>query len=128
MLEMYKRNRFNEELVSERCGELVSLERRLQEVDVMLAQAAAVRRGPAGAQRCICGAPVLWGSHFCANCGRSVGEAPVIACVHCGTPLPAEASFCSRCGNPTGESAEAGAPASDGEPRGDTQAADARGG
>lgn len=129
MLEMFKRDRFNEELVRERCDELASIERRLQEVDVMLAQASAARRGPAGAQRCVCGAPVLWGSHFCANCGRSVGEAPVVTCVHCGTPLPAEASFCNRCGNPTGEPAETGTSAADGErPAGEEpQAADAGG-
>ena len=36
MLEMYKRDRFNNELVTERCDELIPLEQRLQDVDVML--------------------------------------------------------------------------------------------
>ena len=101
MLEMYKRDRFNDELVGERCAELVSLERRLQEVDGLLAQAAAPRR--AGGARCVCGAPVIWGSHFCANCGRPVGDSPVVTCVRCGNSLPAEAAFCARCGTPTAD-------------------------
>jgi DNA-directed RNA polymerase subunit RPC12/RpoP len=54
------------------------------------------RRAPAA--RCECGAPILWGSHFCANCGRPVGEAPVVACTSCGHPLPGDASFCASCG------------------------------
>jgi len=107
MLEMYKRDRFNHELVTERCDDLISLGRRLHEVDSMLAQAAAARRAPAGSTRCVCGAPVIFGSHFCANCGRPAGEAPVITCSQCGSPLPAEAVFCSRCGNPTADERDA---------------------
>jgi hypothetical protein len=103
MLEMYKRDRFNHELVTERCDELIAIERRLQEVDGMLTQVAVARRAPAGSSRCVCGAPVIFGSHFCANCGRAVGEAPVVTCPHCASPLPAEAVFCARCGSPTAE-------------------------
>ena len=29
-----------------------------------------LRPGPPGPARCECGAPLLWGSRFCANCGR----------------------------------------------------------
>ena len=73
MLEMYKRDRFHDELVTERCDELISLEQRLQDVDGMLTQAAVARRAPAGSTRCVCGAPVVAGAHFCANCGRPAG-------------------------------------------------------
>ena len=103
VLEMYKRDRFNDELVTEQCGELTTLEDRLREIDSLLAQAAS-RRAPSG--RCECGAPVYWGTHFCPNCGRPVGEAPVVTCVRCDAPLPAEAAFCARCGTPTGEPTE----------------------
>ena len=51
----------------------------------MLAAVAAARRAPPA--RCECGAPLLWGSHFCANCGRPVGAEPVVACANCGHPL-----------------------------------------
>jgi hypothetical protein len=103
MLEMYKRDRFNHDLVTERCDELIALERRLQEVDSMLTQAAVARRAPAGSTRCVCGAPVSPGSHVCPNCGRPAGEAPVVSCAHCGSPLPAEAVFCAKCGIPTAD-------------------------
>ncbi len=104
ILEMYRRDRFNHELVTDRCTELIGIEGRLQEVDAMLAQAALARRAPAGSTPCVCGAPIVYGSHFCANCGRAVGEAPVVTCSQCGSPLPAEAAFCAHCGTPTVES------------------------
>jgi uncharacterized Zn finger protein (UPF0148 family) len=69
---------------------------RLHELDSMLAAAAAGRR--ATTSRCECGAPVIWGSHFCANCGRPVGEQAVVTCSACGHPLPADAEFCPSCG------------------------------
>jgi hypothetical protein len=105
ILEMYRRDRFNHDLVTDRCSDLISIERRLQEVDAMLAQAALARRAPAGSSPCVCGAPIVYGSHFCANCGRSVGEAPVVTCSQCGSPLPAEAAFCAHCGTATVDSA-----------------------
>src|SRR3954454_21208288 len=61
MLEMYRRDRFREDLLAERCNELLGLDARLHELDEMLA--AARRRGGAGLGRCECGAPVPWGSH-----------------------------------------------------------------
>jgi hypothetical protein len=96
MLEMYRRDRFREDLLSERCTELLGLDARLHELDEMLA--AARRRIPAG--RCECGAPLPWGSHFCPNCGRPAGEQAVIACPECLHPLPADAHFCANCGAP----------------------------
>src|SRR5438309_39233 len=76
---------------------IVGLELRRQKLDSMLEAATTARRAPAA--RCACGAPTVWGSHFCANCGRPVGETPVVACSTCGHPLPADASFCASCGS-----------------------------
>jgi hypothetical protein len=93
MLEMYRHDRFGEELLREQCAEVASIEVRLQELDSMLASA----RQQVQTNRCQCGAPLLWGSHFCANCGRPAGD-PVSACQTCGHPLPADAMFCGNCG------------------------------
>jgi len=80
MLEMYRRDQFRQDLLVDRCVELGQLEERLAELDALLA--AAVSRGKTRpAARCECGAPIFWGSKFCAQCGRPVGEAP---------PLPVE--------------------------------------
>jgi len=68
---MVRRDAFREDLVYEQCSELIGIEERIQELDALLATATAVRRTPPAA-RCSCGAPILWGSHFCANCGRAV--------------------------------------------------------
>jgi double zinc ribbon protein len=97
VLEMYRRQAFRQDLVDEQSAELVSIEDRLRELDALLAVAASARRA-APAARCECGAPILWGSHFCANCGRSVGEQPVVACAGCGNALSAGAKFCAACG------------------------------
>ena len=70
-LEMYRRDRFREDLLLERCAELIGLEARIHELDVLLGTA---RRAPGVPKtaRCECGAPLLWGSRFCATCGRPV--------------------------------------------------------
>jgi predicted nucleic acid-binding Zn ribbon protein len=102
-LDMHRREVFRQELLDEKAREIVALEERLQELDSMLAAATAARR-PGSAPRCSCGAPILWGSHFCSNCGRPTGPA-VVTCVGCGGPLPADARFCSNCGR-VAESAE----------------------
>jgi hypothetical protein len=95
-MEMYRREQFREDLLAEQARDIANLEVRLHELDSMLAAAAAGRR--ATASRCACGAPIIWGSHFCANCGRPVGEEPVVTCSGCGHPLPADAEFCPSCG------------------------------
>ena len=100
MLEMYKRNEFRQNLVFEGCDELVGIEGRLAELDSLLAAAAVAPRG-GPASKCVCGAPIIFGSHFCANCGRPVGASPVVACSQCGNPLPADVRFCGNCGSPT---------------------------
>jgi hypothetical protein len=75
-LEMYRRDRFREDLLLERCAELIGLEARIQELDVLLGGTRALRAARARA-RCDCGAPLLLGARFCANCCRPVaGAAP----------------------------------------------------
>jgi hypothetical protein len=96
LLEMYRRDRFREDLLAERCNDLLALDARVHEIEAMLG--AARRRVPAG--RCACGAPLPWQSHFCPNCGRPAGT-PVVACSACGGPLAADALFCGRCGAST---------------------------
>ncbi|MGB2874199.1 MAG: zinc ribbon domain-containing protein [Gaiellaceae bacterium] len=102
-LEMYRRSTFRDELLLEHCREIVALEDRLRELDSMLAAVAGARRA---ATACECGAPIPWGSHFCANCGRPVGAEPIVACEFCGHPLPADAKFCAGCGRPSRSDAE----------------------
>jgi hypothetical protein len=94
ILEMYRRDRFREDLLSERCNELLGIDARLHELDEMLSAA----RSRVLAGRCKCGAPLPWGSHFCPNCGRPAGDRPVIACAECGHPLQGDARFCASCG------------------------------
>ncbi len=98
MLEMFRRDQFRQDLLVERCDELIALDERLQELDTLLAAAVSVRRA-APAARCACGAPLVWGSHFCANCGRPVtATPPVVGCAECGSALAADAKFCAVCG------------------------------
>jgi Double zinc ribbon len=102
MLEMYRRDQFRQDLLVERCDELIALDERLQELDTLLAAAASVRRAAPPA-RCACGAPLIGGSHFCANCGRPVAATPpVVACSSCGAAASAEARFCAACGQAVG--------------------------
>jgi len=97
MLEMYRRDQFKQDLLIEQCQEVLAIEGRLREIDELLEVSVAQRREGV-AHRCTCGAPIQWGSHFCANCGRQVGEEPVVSCANCGNALPAEAQFCANCG------------------------------
>jgi DNA-directed RNA polymerase subunit RPC12/RpoP len=113
-LEMYRRSSFRDQLLIDQCREIVALEDRLSELDSMLETVATARRAPS---TCECGAPVPWGSHFCANCGRPVGAEPVVACEGCSHPLPADASFCANCGR-------AVEPSDASEPEAEEQAAD----
>jgi Double zinc ribbon len=100
MLEMFRRDQFRQDLLVERCDELVALDERLQELDTLLAASVSSRRAAPPA-RCACGAPLVWGSHFCANCGRPVAATPpVVACAKCGAALAADAKFCAVCGHP----------------------------
>jgi hypothetical protein len=73
MLEMYRRDQFRQDLLVDRCSELIGLDARLAEIDALLDAALSIRRRPAA--RCQCGATILWGSRYCPSCGREV--APV---------------------------------------------------
>ena len=115
-LEMYRRSSFRDQLLIEQCREIVALEDRLRELDSMLESVATARRAPT---TCECGAPVPWGSHFCANCGRPVGAEPVVACEGCSHPLPADASFCANCGRAV-EPSDASEPEAEGPAADDT--------
>jgi hypothetical protein len=102
MLEMYRRDQFRQDLLVERCDELIALDERLQELDTLLAVSVSRRRAAPPA-RCACGAPLVWGSHFCANCGRPVAASPpVVACTSCGAAVAADAKFCASCGHVVG--------------------------
>jgi hypothetical protein len=118
MLEMYRRDRFRQDLLVEQCLEVVAIEERLREIDSLLEASLAARRSSIG-DRCECGAPIVLGSHFCANCGRPVSDEPVVACSNCGTALPADARFCASCGAPAPEEPQA-ARDGGGEPSGDS--------
>jgi hypothetical protein len=120
-LEMYRRSNFRDDLLIEQCREIVALEQRLHELDSMLEAVATARRAPT---TCECGAPVPWGSHFCANCGRPVGGEPVVACEDCGHPLPADASFCASCGRPAAPTEEESATEPEAGPEAELPAAD----
>ena len=93
LLEMFRRDRFREDLVRERCEELLEVDDHLAAIDSLLGLSWTL---PDQA-RSACGAPIMDGAEFCAACGRSVGDASR-QCVACGTALSAEATFCSRCG------------------------------
>jgi hypothetical protein len=70
-LEMYRRDRFNEALVIERCAELVAIEARVSEIDAMVSGAGLRRRQRA---ICACGAPILIGARYCPSCGRAFDD------------------------------------------------------
>jgi hypothetical protein len=98
MLEMFRRDQFRQDLLVDRCEELLALEERLQQLETLLAASVSVRRAAPPA-RCSCGAPLVWGAHFCANCGRpTAATRPVVACANCGKALSADAKFCAACG------------------------------
>jgi Double zinc ribbon len=117
MFEMFRRDQFRQDLLVERCDELLALDERLQELDTLLAASVSSRR-PAPAARCECGAPIVWGSHFCANCGRPVTATPaVVTCVKCGSALAADAKFCAVCGHGVGAELVEALPAAPAEDR-----------
>jgi hypothetical protein len=124
MLEMYRRDQFRQDLLVEQCLEVVTIEERLREIDSLLEQVVTAQRKGLGV-RCQCGAPILWGSHFCANCGRPVGQEPIVSCPSCSNALAADARFCPSCGAAAPEEPQArnGAAAdeSPGDGEGDVQ-------
>jgi hypothetical protein len=74
VLEMYRQDRFRQDLVYEQAAEIVGIEERLYQVDQLLA-AASGRGRAAPAAHCVrCGAPLLAGAKFCPSCGQAVAE------------------------------------------------------
>jgi len=69
LVEMYRRGGFRDDLLAERAATVVGIDARPAEIDDLLQN-----RGHSVA-RCECGAPVLRGSHFCPNCGRTLQPA-----------------------------------------------------
>lgn len=65
LVEMYRRGGFRDDLLAERASIVVGIDGRLAEIDELL-------HAQGNAPRCVCGAPILRGSHFCPNCGRDV--------------------------------------------------------
>jgi len=65
LVEMYRRGGFRDDLLAERAAAIVGIDARLAEIEDLLHT-----RGRAA--RCECGAPILRGSHFCPNCGRTL--------------------------------------------------------
>ena|SRR5436305_13471583 len=65
LVEMYRRGAFRDDLLAERAAGVVGIDVRLGEIAELLH---AGHRVP----RCECGAPILRGSRFCPNCGRSL--------------------------------------------------------
>jgi hypothetical protein len=65
LVEMYRRGSFRDDLLAERAAGIVGIDARLAEIEELLHT-----RGRA--PRCECGAPILRGSRFCPNCGRSL--------------------------------------------------------
>jgi zinc-ribbon domain len=71
IFEMFRYDRFNEELVRERCTELLDLDERLAELEEL--HRAATNSAPL--LRCAsCGAELAPSSHFCSNCGNPAGS------------------------------------------------------
>jgi hypothetical protein len=70
LVEMYRRGGFRDDLLAERAATAVGIDARLAEIDDLLHGSR--RKLP----RCECGAPILRGSRFCPNCGRTVAEEP----------------------------------------------------
>jgi hypothetical protein len=67
-VEMYRRGAWRDDLLHERCAEVIGIDARLAEIDELL-------HGSDGTERCrSCGSPVLRSSHFCPNCGRLLEE------------------------------------------------------
>jgi hypothetical protein len=80
LLEMFRRDRFREDLVRERCEELLEIDDNLAALDSLLGLSWA----PPEPAHCACGAPLPEEARFCPVCGRSVTGAaqPGVDVVH----------------------------------------------
>ena len=73
VLEMYRQDRFRQDVVYEQAAEIVSTEERLREVDRLLT--ARTTRSVRSLRCTRCGTPLYPGARFCPSCGQSL-EAP----------------------------------------------------
>jgi len=71
LLEMFRRDRFREDLVRERCEELLEFDDHLAALDTALGIAWTLPE-PA---HCACGAALAEDARFCSACGRPAGDA-----------------------------------------------------
>src|SRR3954470_5261373 len=71
LVEMYRRGGFRDDLLAERAATVVGIDARLAEIESLL-------HGSRRLPRCECGAPILRGSRFCPNCGRSIAANGVV--------------------------------------------------
>ncbi len=67
MVEMYRRNEYRDDLLTEICADVLGIENRVEEIDALLLDR---RQTPL----CVCGAPAPPGAHYCPNCGRDLRE------------------------------------------------------
>jgi hypothetical protein len=72
VLEMYRQDRFRQDLVYEQAAEIVGIEERLFQIDELLT--AASSRGRPVEHCAHCAAPLLPAARFCPNCGQAVAE------------------------------------------------------
>ncbi|MGD0165924.1 MAG: zinc ribbon domain-containing protein [Gaiellaceae bacterium] len=108
LLEMYRRDQFREDLIVEHCAQTMGIENRIHELEAILERATSRRITPG--PHCSCGAPLFFGAHFCANCGRPTDLAATgELCARCLQPLAVGASFCANCGAAIGDSADSNA-------------------
>lgn len=110
LLEMFRRNRFREDLVRQRCEELVELDEHIASLEALLGIAWTATEP----LRCACGAAAAPDARFCPACGRSLGDEGR-ACRACGYGLADDASFCSRCGAGAGQARAEAAPRATGD-------------
>jgi rubrerythrin len=68
VLEMYRQDRFRQDVVHEQAAEIVALEARVREVDRLLA--ARTSRGDRSLRCVRCGTPLYHGARFCPSCGQ----------------------------------------------------------
>ena len=71
VLEMYRQDRFRQDLIYEQAAEIVALEERLRDVDELLI-AVGNRRVAVGTRCEQCGTPLYPGARFCPSCGRPI--------------------------------------------------------
>jgi len=73
VLEMYRQDRFRQDVVYEQAAEIVALEERLRDVDRLLS----ARTHRDRSFRCSgCGTPLHAGARFCPSCGRPLVAQP----------------------------------------------------